>query len=123
VTAILPVSTILGRPGPGCGLLCPAVLPLCRLRPIRSDPTHSCPAALPTPRGSNRDQTPLSLTQLSLVAAGLLGFGLATLGHYTGPRWLVGAGLLLAGVSVFWLYGLEVKRREAQERERAGKAE
>jgi hypothetical protein len=48
----------------------------------------------------------MSRTELSLAAAGIAGFGLATLCYYTGPDWLTGAGLLLAGVSVFWLYGI-----------------
>src|SRR5258708_5807374 len=48
----------------------------------------------------------VSRTELSLAAAGLAGFGMAGLGDDYGPRWLIGTSLLLAGVSLFWLYGI-----------------
>jgi hypothetical protein len=37
------------------------------------------------------------------AVAGLLGFGLAALGHVAGLRWLTGAGILTTGVGLVWL--------------------
>jgi hypothetical protein len=43
----------------------------------------------------------LSRTEWMLVAAGLLGFGVAALRHLLGVRWLTGAGILLTGVALW----------------------
>jgi hypothetical protein len=46
-----------------------------------------------------------------LLAAGLLGFGLAALGHYViGQRWLTGAGFLVAAVVCIALVVLAQQR-------------
>jgi hypothetical protein len=53
----------------------------------------------------------MTRTDRALVAAGFLGFGLATLGHYAiGLHWLTGAGFLVATVACIALAVLVQQR-------------
>jgi hypothetical protein len=61
----------------------------------------------------------MSRAEWALVAAGFLGFGLAGLGHAVGWRWVIYPALLLAGVAILGLIGIQqgTTRRERREAE------